>query len=231
MLDWCLFRSPKISRLLLNLGGIANITSIPAEADLSQVTAFDTGPGNMVIDACMVRLFRKPYDQNGKIAKTGTVHRKLLSFAMRKHYFFVGPPKSCGREQFGARYVDCLLAKAAELQVTPQDVVATATRITALSLFNAYVRYVRPRYGPRAEMFAAGGGTQNPMLMRAIRNHFAILGVRVRLIEEVGLSAKSKEGVAFSLLAWLTWNGLPGNVPAATGAKRAVVLGKVSYGR
>ena len=231
MLDWCLFRSPKMSRLLLNLGGIANITSIPAGADLSRVTAFDTGPGNMVIDACMMRLFGKPYDRDGKIAKTGTVHEKLLSFAMRKHYFFVHPPKSCGREQFGTRYVDRLLTKAAELRVTPPDVVATATRVTALSLFNAYVRYVRPRYGPRAEMFAAGGGAQNPILMRAIRNHFAILGVRVRLMEELGISAQSKEGVAFALLAWLTWNGLAGNVPTATGAERAVVLGKVSYGR
>ncbi|MGA1982875.1 MAG: anhydro-N-acetylmuramic acid kinase [Acidobacteriaceae bacterium] len=230
MLDWCLFRSAKMNRVLLNLGGIANITSIPAGADLSRVTAFDTGPGNMVIDACMVRLFGKPYDKDGTIAKKGKVHEKLLSFAMRKHYFFVHPPKSCGREQFGTRYVDRLLAKATELRVTPQDVVATATRVTALSLFNAYVRYVRPRYGPRAEMFAAGGGTQNPVLMRTIRNHFTVFGVRVHLTEQLGISAQAKEGVAFALLGWLTWNGLPGNVPSATGAKRAAVLGKVSYG-
>jgi anhydro-N-acetylmuramic acid kinase len=184
----------------------------------------------MVIDACMQRLFGKPYDKDGKIAKKGTVHDKLLSFGMRKHYFFLRPPKSCGREQFGTGYVNRLLAKAAELGVAAEDVVATATRITALSLFNAYARYVRPRYGPPTEMFAAGGGTQNPMLMRAIRNHFAIYGVRVRLMEELGVSTQAKEGVAFALLAWLTRNGLPGNVPSATGAKRPVVLGKVSHG-
>jgi anhydro-N-acetylmuramic acid kinase len=230
MLDWSLFRSAKVNRVLLNLGGIVNLTWVPAGADLSQVIAFDTGPGNMVIDACMQRLFNKPYDKDGKTAKKGTVHAALLNFAMRKHYFFVHPPKSCGREQFGTRYVDRLLAKAAELRVAPQDVVATATRVTALSLFNAYVRFVCPRFGPRAEMFAAGGGTQNPMLLRAIRNHFAVYGVRLRLVEELGFPSQAKEAVAFALLAWLTRQGLPGNVPAATGADRAVVLGKVSYG-
>ena len=231
MLDWYLFRSEKVNRVLLNLGGIANLTWLPSGGDLSQVIAFDTGPGNMVIDACTQRLFGRPYDKNGKIAKEGTVHDKLLSFGMRKHYFFSRPPKSCGREQFGTRYVDRLLAKAAELGVAADDIVATATRITALSLFNAYARYVRPRYGPPTEMFAAGGGTQNPMLMRAIRNHFAIYGVRVRAMEELGVPAQAKEGVAFALLAWLTWNRRAGNVPAATGAGRAVVLGKVSWPR
>jgi anhydro-N-acetylmuramic acid kinase len=230
MLDWCMFRSAKVSRVLLNLGGIANLTSIPAGANLSQVIAFDTGPGNMVIDACTQRLFGRPYDKDGKFARKGTVHAKLLSFGMRKHYFFSRPPKSCGREQFGTQYVNRLLARAAELGVVPEDVVATATHITAQSLFNAYVRYIRPRYGPRTEMFAAGGGAQNPMLMRAIRNHFAVLGVRVRLMDELGVPAQAKEGVAFALLAWLTWNGMAGNVPSATGAMRAVVLGKVSHG-
>ena len=230
MLDWCLFGSGTVGRVLLNLGGIANVTSLPAGCGLADVKAFDTGPGNMVIDACMQRLFGRTYDKDGRTAQRGRVHPKLLSFAMRKHYFFVHPPKSCGREQFGTQYVDRLLAKAEELGVSGEDTVATATRITAVSVFDAYSRYIRPRHGPRCEMFVAGGGVRNPALMRAIREHFAASGVRVRLMEELGVPAQAKEGVAFALLAWLTWHGLPGNVPAATGAKRPVVLGKVSYG-
>jgi anhydro-N-acetylmuramic acid kinase len=230
MLDWCMFRSAKVNRILLNLGGIANLTWLPAGCRLDEVKAFDTGPGNMVIDACMQRLYRRAFDKDGAVAARGTVQPKLLKAAMKAEFFYAQPPKSCGREQFGQRYVEWLLKTAAGLGVSREDIVATATRLTAESTSLGYSLWCRPRHGPRAELFVAGGGSGNSFLMRALRNHFAVLSVRIRPMDSLGIPAQAKEGVAFALLAWLTWHGLPGNVPAATGAERPVVLGKVSYG-
>ena len=230
MLDWCMFRDAKKDRVLLNLGGIANLTWLPAGCSLDEVKAFDTGPGNMVIDACMQRLYGRAFDKDGAIAASGTVQPKLLSTALRARYFYVPPPKSCGREQFGQAYAEEFLASAAGLGVSNADVIATVTRLTALSIYKAYGRFCRPQYAPPAEMFVAGGGARNPILMRAIGNLFAVYGVRARPVDAVGIPAQAKEGVAFALLAWLTWNGLPGNIPTATGANRPVVLGKVSLG-
>ena len=235
MLDYCLFRSERVNRVLLNLGGIANLTAIPGGGGLDAVMAFDTGPGNMVVDRCMASLFGKKYDRNGAVARRGRVLREVVVRAMRERYFAAAAPKSCGREEFGAGFAERLIGMCRDAGGTDADCVATATALTAESVVGAYRGFVVPHFetvslGKKTEICVAGGGVRNGTLMAVLREGFAELGVRVRAMEELGVPAQAKEGVAFALLAWLTWNGRAGNVPAATGAKKAVVLGKVSFG-
>lgn len=233
MLDYCLFRSEKVSRVLQNLGGIGNLTALPAGCSADNVMAFDTGPGNMVIDGCMASLFGKKFDRNGAVARGGRVLRKVVTKLIREQYFSLAPPKSCGREEFGAVYVTRFIELCRAAKGTDADCVATATALTAESVIDAYRRFVWAHLGTAAplakiEFCVAGGGAKNNTLMTMLREGFTELGVRVRLIDELGILAQAKEGVAFALLAWLTWHGLPGNIPAATGASRPVVLGKAS---
>jgi anhydro-N-acetylmuramic acid kinase len=235
MLDYCMFRSAKVSRVLQNLGGIGNLTAIPAGADVSGVMAFDTGPANMVIDACMKRLYGREFDRGGVVARTGRVLEGVVPRVLGESYFSALPPKSCGREQFGEAFVSRFVAMCRKAGGRDEDVIATATALTAASVVDAYRRFVWGHVGQaaplsRVEFVVAGGGAKNASLMGMLRDGFSPLGVKVRLMEELGVPAQAKEAVAFALLAWLSWNGLPGNVPAATGAKRAVVLGKVSRG-
>jgi anhydro-N-acetylmuramic acid kinase len=236
MLDYCLFRSAKVSRVLQNLGGIGNLTAIPAGADIDALMAFDTGPGNMVIDACMRRLYTREFDQDGMVARSGTVLPDVVEKILQEVYFSALPPKSCGREQFGEAFVSRFIAmcRKAGRDVREEDVVATATALTAASIVDAYRRFVWGHVGQAAplspvEFVVAGGGAKNDVLMKMLRDGLEPLKVKVRLVAELGVPAQAKEAVAFALLAWLTWFGLGGNVPTATGARRAVVLGKVTH--
>jgi anhydro-N-acetylmuramic acid kinase len=238
MLDYCMFRSAKVSRVLQNLGGIGNLTAIPAEAGVDGVMAFDTGPGNMVIDACMRRLYEREFDKGGAVARTGRVLQEVVEKILKEGYFSALPPKSFGREQFGEAFVSRFIAmcrRAGGREDRDEDVIATATALTASSVVDAYRRFVWRHVGQAAplspvEFVVAGGGTKNNVLMGMLRDGLEPLKVKVRLMEELGVAAQAKEAVAFALMAWLSWNGLPGNVPAATGASRAVVLGKVTHG-
>jgi anhydro-N-acetylmuramic acid kinase len=233
MLDYCLFRHATKSRVLLNLGGIANVSVLPAGCGAGDVLAFDTGPANMVIDACMQRLYSRSFDKNGAVAARGIVMRDVVQAVMTGAYFSVPPPKSCGREEFGEAYVDRFVASCG--QARKEDILATATALTAETVLAAYRKFCWPHLGQRAplakatELFAAGGGTRNATLMRMLREGFAALGVKVATTDAMGIASEAKEAAAFALLGWLTWHGLPGNVPAATGAQRAVVLGKVCF--
>ena len=234
MLDYAMFRAQKVNRVLQNLGGIGNMTAIPADASVDQVMAFDTGPGNMVIDGCMARLYRRGFDRGGAVARRGQVLSAVVERVLRERYFSALPPKSCGREEFGEGFVDRFVVMCRKAGADDADVVATATALTARSILDAYRRFVWAHLGQvaplamRTEYVVAGGGAKNAMLMEMLRQGFEALGVRVRLMEELGIPAQAKEGVAFALLAWLTWFGMTGNVPAATGASRPVVLGKVT---
>jgi anhydro-N-acetylmuramic acid kinase len=238
MLDYCMFRSAKVSRVLQNLGGIGNLTAIPAGAEVDGVMAFDTGPGNMVIDGCMKRLYGREFDRGGTVGRRGRVLQEVVARVLGERYFSALPPKSCGREQFGDAFVLRFVAmcrKAGGHEVRDEDVIATATALTAASIVDAYRRFVAghvERAAPlaRVEFVVAGGGAKNASLMGMLREGLVPLKVKVRLMEELGVPAQAKEAVAFALLAWLSWNGLPGNVPAATGASRAAVLGKVCHG-
>jgi anhydro-N-acetylmuramic acid kinase len=237
MLDYCMFRSAKVSRVLQNLGGIGNLTAIPADSGVDALMAFDTGPGNMVIDACMRRLYEREFDRGGAVARTGQVLPGVVEQVLAAEYFTSLPPKSCGREQFGDRFVSQFVAlcRKTTRNVRDEDVIATATALTVASIVDAYRKFVWGHVGQtaplsRVEFVVAGGGAKNATLIEMLRNDLEPLGVKVRLMDELGVPAQAKEAMAFALLAWLSWSGLPGNVPTATGAQRAVVLGKVSYG-
>jgi anhydro-N-acetylmuramic acid kinase len=231
MLDWCLFRSKTKGRVLLNLGGIANMTAIPPGGELGDVVAFDSGPANMVIDGCMEALYGRPFDRNGTIARRGRVLRDVVAQVMREPYFSAPPPKSCGREQFGSAFAARFIGMCRDAGGTDADIITTATALTAESVVEAYRRFVGVHLGAaKAEALVAGGGVRNRTLMAMLREGFSGLGVQLREMDEVGIPAQAKEAVAFALLAWLTWHGLSGNVPSATGAGRAVMLGKVSHG-
>jgi anhydro-N-acetylmuramic acid kinase len=228
MLDWCRFRDAKKDRVLLNVGGIANLTWLPAGCGLDEVKAFDTGPGNMVIDMCMQRSYGRVFDKGGMIAAKGQRLDAVLEKVMKMSYFSAPPPKSCGREEFGAAFVERFLTMCKGARM--EDVIATATAFTAETIRDGWERFCWPGGVGQVQMFVGGGGAKNATLMRMLADRLGGFDVRVAPLEKAGMDAQAKEGVAFALLAWLTWNGLPGNVPAATGAKRAVVLGKVSHG-
>ncbi len=236
MLDWYLFRHGTKNRLLLNLGGIANVTALPADGDAEDVMAFDTGPANIVIDAVMQKLYGREYDASGRAAAKGKVLDEVVKKQLRVKYFSAPPPKSCGREEFGAEFVERFVEACERAGAEKEDIVATATALTVESIVDAYRRFCWPKLGQRApgakatEMFVAGGGAKNKTLMKWLGDAFSVLGVKVATTESAGLAVEAKEAAAFALLGWLTWHGLPGNVPSATGAKRAVVLGKVTYG-
>jgi anhydro-N-acetylmuramic acid kinase len=235
MLDYCLFRSARVSRVLQNLGGIGNLTALPAGCSEEQVLAFDTGPGNMVIDRCMEALYGRRFDRDGAVARRGRVLERVVARVLRERYFSALPPKSCGREEFGAGFCTRFIGMCRDAGASDADCVATATALTAGSVLDAYRRFVRPRLEESAaaksvEFCVAGGGVKNRALMAMLREGFDGLGVRVRLTDEFGVPAQAKEAMAFALLAWLTLHGLPGNLPAATGAARAVILGKVARG-
>jgi anhydro-N-acetylmuramic acid kinase len=236
MLDYCMFRSLTESRVLLNLGGIANLAAVPAGAKVDQVMAFDTGPGNMVIDGCMRRLYGRDFDRDGGVAKAGRVLQEVVDGILKDGYFTSLPPKSSGREQFGEAFVSRFIALCRRLgdSVLDEDLVATATALTSASVVEAYKRFVSKHLGSAApsspvELVVAGGGAKNDVLVKMLIDGLEPLKVNVRMMEELGVPAQAKEAVAFALLAWLSWHGLPGNVPSATGAKRAVVLGKICH--
>lgn len=230
-LDYLLYRDPRVGRIAQNIGGIANLTAIPAGAALRQVVAFDTGPGNMVIDALMEELFGKRYDQDGKVAAAGRVLEDVVAQLLRAHFFRQKPPRTAGREEFGREYVGHFLQICHGARKA--DVVATATALTARSITVAITRFVFPQFASREphdhQMIVSGGGANNPTLMAMLRDAIAPLRISLHVSDEFGIPAEAKEAVAFALLAHETWHRRPGNVPSATGAKRAAILGKISY--
>ncbi len=230
LLDYVLFADPKRARVLQNIGGIANLTAIPAGADPSAVIAFDNGPGNMIIDALTLQLFGKSFDRNGAIAARGTVLKSVLAAALRNPYFRLKPPRTAGREQFGREYAAKFLASCQRRNAKPEDALATATALTVESIALSYKQFVRPKMKARSvDYIVSGGGARNATLMAMLAQLLAPMGCELASSEDFGLPAEAKEAAAFALLAWQTWNRLPGNLPAATGAKRPVLLGQVTY--
>jgi anhydro-N-acetylmuramic acid kinase len=226
-LDYVLYRNPKVGRIAQNIGGIANLTAIPANAKPGQVVAFDTGPGNMVIDAVTEKLFGQHYDRDGRIAASGQVLDGVVTQLMQASFFRRQPPKTAGREEFGRAYAKEFLRRCG--RSGKRDVVATATALTARSIADAVRRFVLRKRGRYQEMIVSGGGANNPTLMAMLRNQLAPLGIALRFSDEFGVPPEAKEAVAFAVLAYETWHRRPSNVPSATGAKRPAILGKISY--
>ncbi len=226
-LDYLLFYDARIGRIVQNIGGIANLTAIPAGASAEKIIAFDTGPGNMVIDAVTERLFGKPYDRDGRFAAAGSVMEGVAEDLLRQPFFRKKPPKTAGREEFGREFVQAFLRRCGRVAKT--DVVATATALTARSIGDAVRRFMVKGAGSYGEFVVSGGGANNPTLLAMLANELSPLGLSLRLSDEFGLPSPAKEAAAFALLAHETWNGRPSNVPRATGAKQAAILGKLSY--
>jgi anhydro-N-acetylmuramic acid kinase len=229
-LDYVLYRHRRYGRIVQNLGGIANLTAIPPRALPEDVVAFDTGPGNMVIDAVTEHLFQRPFDRNGRIAARGEPIERVLQQLLCNPFFRQKPPKTAGREQFGREFARELLRLCR--RADEHDIVATATALTARSIGVAVRKFVLPLVEPPVrfrEFVVSGGGTNNLTLMRMIREELAPLKMRVRTSDDFGLPSQAKEAVAFAMLAYQTWRHLPSNIPSATGAERPAILGKVSY--
>src|SRR5689334_2291088 len=218
--DYLLFHHPRRTRIALNIGGIGNITVIPPGGKAEDVIAFDTGPGNMVIDA-LAREFtrgKSNCDRGGKIAATGKVNSALLDELLRDAYYRRKPPKSAGREQYGTEFIARL--KAAKLPL--RDLIATATVLTAATISIA----VRPWISGPTDLIASGGGVHNPQIMAHIAGFLP--GVTLSTSSDHGIDADAKEAIAFAVLAHETWRRKPSNLPSATGAGHAVILGMIT---
>ena len=242
-LDYLWFRDNNVGRIVQNIGGIANLTAIPPRANAKDVLAFDTGPGNMVIDAVTSKLFGKPFDRGGRIAASGKVMETVISQILRRAFFRAKPPKTAGREEFGREFVRQFLGSCGRAR--KQDLVATATALTARSIADAVKRFVakiptsastvkkwgthRDRASRFGELIVSGGGAKNATLVAMLTEYLAPMGICVRFSDEFGLPSDAKEAVAFAVLAYETWHRRASNVPSATGAERAAVLGKISY--
>ena len=223
--DHFLFACPDRTRILCNIGGIANVTHLPAGGPADSAIAFDTGPGNMVIDE-LVRRFtggRRQFDRGGRLAARGSVHECLLGELLALPYFRRRPPKTAGREQFGTAFADELLRRAKRLRLDGADLLATATALTGRSIARAC-----KRLGRADELVLCGGGSRNATLMAMLRD--AMAPTPVRIMDELGLDADAKEAVSFAILATMTVRGVAGNVPSATGAAHPALLGKIIPG-
>ena len=225
---YLMFRDAKKGRVVVNLGGIANITAIPAGGAPAQVVAFDTGPGNVLLDLAAFRLTggRTDYDANGELAAAGRASEETLRSLLAHPFIKKSPPKSTGREDFGPAFLEEVLRKASSL--APPDLMATLTAYTAESVAVNLREFVLPKMAI-AEAVLTGGGGRNPVLRKMLADRLA----PAALVDPdvLGFPGRAIEATAFAFLAFLTWHGRAGNLPAATGARRPVVLGAIVPGR
>ncbi|AJH71972.1 hypothetical protein DJ86_2521 [Bacillus cereus ATCC 4342] len=221
-----LYRDPSKNRLLQNIGGIGNVTVIPSQKSDQNVIAFDTGPGNMIIDEVCQRLFQLPYDQNGEIAEQGEVVDEILTYCMNHPFLKMNPPKSTGREQFGEEFVSELLKRYEKH--SKENILTTGTMFTASSIVHHYKEFILPYY-EIDEVILGGGGSYNNTLVEMIRYGLKDEKCTIFIQEDIGYSSEAKEAIAFAILANETYHRNPSNVPSATGAKKSVVLGNVTF--
>lgn len=204
-----------------NIGGISNVTVVSKDFD---TFGFDTGLGNIMIDYCMNKYFSLPYDKDGEIAKEGTISDSWLECLLQDEYYYLEPPKSTGREYFSPRYIENALKLAPQ---NPKDVIATVTALTAKTIAESYERFIYPNVGIH-EAVICGGGAYNKTLMRYLRTYLPSY-IDLKTCEDYGISNNFKEVMAFALLGYCTYYGIPNNLPCCTGAKKRVVMGKLTY--
>jgi len=222
--DYLLFRRPRLCRAVQNIGGIANLTYLPAAPALENVLAFDTGPGNMVIDRIAGRISGGKYrfDRDGKMAARGTVRPEWLRQLLAHPYFRRRPPKTTGREMFGFSYADEIYRTARKRRISPTDLIATVTALTAVSIARAYRKFLPAL--PR-EMILCGGGAYNQTLIKRLRTE--LKNVTILSTNDFRIEIDAKEAVSFAMLAYATVKGRANNVPSATGAHQAIIMGKI----
>lgn len=222
--DFILFSDPQRSRSLHNLGGISNLTYLPKGASENDVIALDTGPANMMIDHAMQILYQKPYDENGQIAKQGKLIPKLYQEIMNYLFFRLEPPKSTGREVFGNQLTDQIISTYSNEK--PEDIIHTLTMITIQSIVDAYQTWIIPKHG-LDEIIFSGGGAYNSFILESIQKQLP--ETKILKLEDLGFHSKAKEALAFLILGHETLSLKPSNLLKATGAKRKVILGQVTY--
>jgi anhydro-N-acetylmuramic acid kinase len=225
-IDFLLLRDKYKSRVIQNIGGIGNATVLPADGKLESIIAFDTGPGNMIIDEA-VRIItngQKDYDLNGEIASKGVPNSDMLEELLSHPFIKRTPPKTTGREEFGSHWTRQLVGDARSLGISDIDIVATVTAFTAKSIYENYRRFILPKYDI-SEVLVCGGGVHNQTLMRFLKE--MLNPIKIGIVDDYGLSSDAKEAIAFAILANETIHGNAGNIPQATGAKKSVILGKI----
>lgn len=224
--DYLLYADEKVGRVSLNLGGIGNLTVLPAGAKPGQVVAFDSGPGNMLMDALVWHFTRKKqrFDRGARLARQGQVNAKVLKELLRDPYLRLGPPKSTGREYYGRAYFQELLRMGKKYGAGPNDLIRTTTEFTVASVVDALKRFVLRRTKVQ-QLIVSGGGAKNPLIMGQLTA--ALAPMEVMASSKLGVPEEAKEAYAFALLAYESWNRRPGNLPSATGAEKAVILGKI----
>ena len=224
LFDFIMLRSAEKSRVVLNIGGIANFTLLPKKCSINEVIAFDTGPGNMVIDSVARELFGVEMDIDGKLSNTGKPSKELLKILLQNPYFQIKPPKSTGRETFGVDFGRALIKQGKRLGLGKHDILASATELTAGTIIKAYRDFIEP-YCPADEWIVSGGGALNSTLMRSLAT--ALGNIPLFNSDGFGIPSDAKEAICFAVLANETICGNVGNVPGATGAERSTILGKI----
>ncbi|HMT11864.1 MAG TPA: anhydro-N-acetylmuramic acid kinase [Ignavibacteria bacterium] len=221
-LDHLLFSDKRKSRGLLNIGGISNVTILPKNSPLSSVFAFDTGPGNMLIDGLMYHLYHKKYDKDARIAKKGTVVPKLFEWLLQDTVYRQQPPKSTGREHYGQHFQKKLLKAVKGLN--PADVIRTVTEFTSYSIWFNYKNFIESRCRID-ELIVSGGGAENPLITSTLSNYFK--GIKVTHLKQFGVTTQNKEAVLFAVLGNECLAGNPANMRSVTGSIKSVILGKI----
>lgn len=217
--DYEVFRQYKKDLVLLNIGGIGNITYVPSSGNIDEVYAFDTGPGNMIINELMEAFYNKPYDASGEVAFKGSIHDDILNELLSHPYILSQIPKSTGREMFGKAYCHKLVKK---YDISKEDLIATVSAFTSRSIALNILRYVQSV----DEVIVSGGGVYNDFIMKDLQE--ALGDIPVSSSEKYGISPDGKEAMAFALLGYRTWTGRFSNVKSATGAGESVVLGSIT---
>ncbi len=227
--DWALVSDPRTGRLIQNIGGIANVTVLPPGTELDEVYAFDTGPGNMVMDEAMRLLYGLDYDEDGSTASRGSPDEKLLEELMGHPFVRAPPPKTAGRREFGRYFVEKVVRRGLSLGLSKEDLVATLSTFVVRSIVYNYDRYVLRRYRGRiSEVVLGGGGARNRYLFRELERELRERGLRLITHEELGIVSKYKEALGMAVLAHEALSGIPNNIPRATGARRQVVMGVIA---
>jgi anhydro-N-acetylmuramic acid kinase len=230
IVDYLRYSDPKLSRIVLNLGGIANFTYIPKNSRIGDVRAFDVGPSNILINEGVRELYgsQKSYDQGGKIASRGNVSQDLMKYIITQDNFRLLPtPKSTGRERYSLQFLRKILNRAKHLQLSAEDIIATISYYS-LFMINYHIReLVGKRNQSVDEIIVGGGGSKNNFLMKGISEFDSIEVVSVH--DDYGVPAMFWESFSFAIMAYLTYHRVSGNVPIATGASRPVVLGRINY--
>jgi len=222
--DYIMFQSNKLNSALLNIGGIANITVLNKKGDSSKVFAFDTGPGNMMIDYLAQKFFNYEYDKDGKISFSGKINEELLNSLIKKDkYIELAPPKSTGREYYGKEFLSSLIKKFKLIK--HEDWLATVSEFTAYAVYRNYEKFI---FNETVidELFVSGGGVKNKFIMKRLKKYFGNK-VSVKKIENLGISSDAKEAICFAVLANETVSGNPSNIPRVTGASEPTILGKI----